>query len=74
MRRSEFDRAVHDEFGSRGAALISDLGLPALGNRTAREALADGEPPREIWVALCVEADVPLSRRYGVGRLDPREK
>lgn len=72
MRRSEFDRAVDAEFGARGAALIDDLGLPTMGNRTARQALGDGETPREVWLALCVEADVPATRRYGVGHLDPR--
>ncbi len=74
MRLSEFERAVVSEFGSRGPALIDDLGLLPFGNRTARQALADGEAPRAVWMALCVEADVPESRRYGVGRLDPRER
>ncbi|MDD7930311.1 DUF3046 domain-containing protein [Microbacterium thalli] len=74
MRRSEFDRAVDAEFGVLGSALIDDLGLPRLGNRTARQALRDGEPPRDVWIALCIEADVPEARRYGVGRLDPRDR
>lgn len=71
MRRSEFDRAVRDEFGARGTYLVSDLVLSSVGERTAAEALAAGEPPRGVWLALCVEADVPLARRHGVGRLDP---
>lgn len=74
MRRSEFDRAVAAEFGGRGPALIDDLALRPLGDRTARQALADGEPPRSVWIALCLEADVPETRRYGVGRLDPRDR
>jgi hypothetical protein len=41
---------------------------------TAREALDAGVPPRDIWLALCSETDVPATRRYGVGRLDPRER
>ncbi|GAA1670778.1 DUF3046 domain-containing protein [Microbacterium lacus] len=72
MRRSEFDRAVADEFGGSGAALISDLVLPRFGERTAAEALEAGIPPREVWLALCVEADVPLERRHGVGRRELR--
>ncbi|MDQ1126915.1 MULTISPECIES: DUF3046 domain-containing protein [Microbacterium] len=72
MRHSEFDRAVADEFGSGGAALVSDLVLTDVGNRTAREALAAGVPPREVWYALCAETDVPVDRRHGAGRLDPR--
>ncbi|WP_175986090.1 DUF3046 domain-containing protein [Microbacterium tenebrionis] len=72
MRRSEFHRAVEDEFGGRSVALMSDLVLGAVGNRTAAEALESGVPPREIWAALCAEMDVPPERRYGVGRLEPR--
>ncbi|MDT3315243.1 DUF3046 domain-containing protein [Microbacterium sp. KSW4-11] len=72
MRHSEFDRAVSDEFGAGGAALVSDLVLSAVGNKTAREALDAGVPPREVWYALCAETDVPVARRHGAGRLDPR--
>ncbi len=72
MRRSEFDRAVDAEFGARAPSLIVDLALPGVGGRTAAEALTAGVPPREVWLALCVEADVPEARRHGVGQLDPR--
>lgn len=72
MRRSEFDRAVSDEFGPRGSSLVSDLVLSALSGRTAAQALDDGEPPRDVWLALCAETDVPPARRYGVGRMEPR--
>ncbi|GAA3665653.1 DUF3046 domain-containing protein [Microbacterium marinilacus] len=71
MRRSEFLRAVDDEFGARASSLLNDLVLPGIG-RTASEALDVGVPPRDIWLALCVETDVPPSRRYGAGRLEPR--
>lgn len=74
MRRSEFLRAVEDEFGGRSTALMNDLVLGAVGNRTASEALAAGVPPREIWLALCADTDVPPERRYGVGRLEPRRR
>ncbi|BDZ38553.1 DUF3046 domain-containing protein [Microbacterium suwonense] len=73
MRRSEFLRAVDDEFGGRATALTHDLILGALGT-TALEALEAGVPPRDIWLALCDEADVPAERRYGVGRLEPRRR
>jgi hypothetical protein len=72
MRRSEFDRAVEDEFGAQASTLITDLALSDAGGRTAAEALRDGIPPREVWLALCAETDVPAERRYGVGRLEPR--
>ncbi|MGB4137780.1 MAG: DUF3046 domain-containing protein [Microbacterium sp.] len=73
MRRSEFLRAVDDEFGARGASLMQDLVLGSLGH-TSAEALEAGVPPREIWLALCEETDVPSARRYGVGRLEPRRR
>jgi hypothetical protein len=72
MRRSEFDRAVHDEFGAQAATVVRDLVLSDVGGRTAVEALDAGIPPRDVWLALCVETDVPPERRYGVGRLEPR--
>ncbi|WP_029259023.1 MULTISPECIES: DUF3046 domain-containing protein [unclassified Microbacterium] len=72
MRRSEFLRAVETEFQARASSLVNDLALSAVGGRTAREALAEGTPPRDIWLALCVEMDVPENRRHGVGRQEPR--
>lgn len=73
MRRSEFLRAVDAEFAGRGSALISDLVLSGLG-RTASDALDAGVPPREIWLALCAETDVPIERWHGAGRLEPRRR
>lgn len=72
MRRSEFDRAVDDEFGPRGGSLLTDLVLSAVGGRTSMDALAAGVDPRDVWLALCEETNVPANRRYGVGRLEPR--
>lgn len=72
MRRSEFDRAVTDEFGAvYGASLLRDLVLAGVGHRTGEAALREGATPREVWGALCREMDVPRERRYGVGRLEP---
>lgn len=74
MRRSEFDRAVEDEFGGRSTAILTDLVLSQVGGRTASEAISAGVPPRDVWLALCEELDVPEARRYGVGRLEPRSR
>jgi hypothetical protein len=74
VRRSEFERAVRDEFGPRAPALLNDLVLTEVGDRTAAQAIEAGIPPREVWLALCAETDVPLSRRHGVGRLEPRRR
>jgi hypothetical protein len=48
---------------SRG--LTRDHVLFELGNRTAEQALADGEPERTVWFALCDALDVPQERRWG---------
>ena len=74
MRRSEFDRAVADEFGARASAVVTDLVLSRVGGLTAAQAIAAGVDPREVWLALCDELDVPAERRYGVGRLEPRRR
>ena len=72
MRRSEFLRAVDAEFHARASSLVNDLVLSGMGGRTALEALEAGVPPRDIWLALCADMDVPESRLHGVGRLEPR--
>jgi hypothetical protein len=66
VRSSEFWELVDGEFGrAHGRTLVLDHVLFELGNRTAEQALADGEPFREVWVALCDSMDVPESRRWG---------
>lgn len=73
MKRSEFDIAIADEFGDAyGRVLVNDLVLPGLGGRTARDAIRAGVDVRAVWIALCDETDVPISRRAGVGRPEPR--
>jgi hypothetical protein len=68
MRKSEFVRAVDDQFGEAyGRILLRDLVMSAVGERTAEQALAAGVPPRDVWLALCDAEGVPESRRYGVG-------
>jgi hypothetical protein len=74
MRRSEFDRAVADEFGPSAPHLVHDLALSALDGRTAERALRDGVLAREVWLALCEETGVPEARRHGVGRLQSRRQ
>lgn len=72
MRLSEFRERVEDEFGAGySRILVADLVLTELNSRTAAQALADGEEPREVWLALCRANDVPESRWYGS---DPRKR
>ncbi len=72
MTRSEFLRAVHDEFGDvQGRALMRDLVLGGLGGVSAEVALERGVAAREVWAALCEAMDVPQMRRHGVGLAHP---
>lgn len=73
MRVSEFRMAVAEEFGdSYGPVLLRDLVLSSLGDRTAEQALTSGIPPRDVWLALCEANNVPVPRRHGRGRPDPK--
>ena len=72
MKASEFARAVDDEFGEvHGRVLVRDLVLDELDGRTAEQALAGGEPPVRVWLALCRANDVPRERWHGRGRPAP---
>jgi len=74
VRKSEFSRAIVDEFGEAyGRVLTRDVVLPGLGNSTADEAIRRGEDPRNVWLALCEAQDVPLSRRHGAGLPKPQK-
>ena len=72
MTRSEFLRALDDEFGPVMAQTIArDVVLGALGNQSATQALDAGVEPKRVWAVLCEEMDVPSHRRHGVGLMNP---
>ena len=63
---SEFWDLVDGEFGrTYSRTLVRDHVLARLENRTAEQALAAGVPPREVWLALCQDLDVPEQRWWG---------
>ena len=67
MRLSQFNTLMTDEFGQAYAQVISrDLVLGALGDRTANQALAAGEDPKDVWLALCEANHVPKERWAGL--------
>jgi hypothetical protein len=66
MRISDFWRLMDDEFGAAYAhSLARDHVLGALGDRTPMQALEYGIEPREAWLALCADMDVPAERWLG---------
>ncbi len=73
MTRSEFLRALLDEFGDVMSHSVSkDVIIGAVGNRSAIDALDAGFEPKVVWAALCEVMDVPPHRRHGVGLIDPK--
>jgi hypothetical protein len=63
---SEFWGLVDGEFGpAQGRTLVRDHVIGALGHRTAQEALDDGQEPREVWLALAADLEVPRERWWG---------
>ena len=73
MRHSHFWDLMDGEFG-RGYSrtLAHDLVIDGLGDRTAEQALAAGETPRQVWEAVCDAMQVPLERRWGAP--EPRRR
>jgi hypothetical protein len=60
---------MDEEFGPAYAGVIEkDLVLTSLSDRTPAAALADGEDPREVWLAICRVNEVPKSRWHGKTR------
>jgi hypothetical protein len=58
-----------DEFGHEFAAvLVRDLALAEFSDKTAEKAIADGEDPRQVWVAICRAQNVPKSRWHGIAK------
>ena len=72
MKHSEFYDAVEATFGSAlGRSYVCDLYLASLG-ATARDALASGVNPEEVWAQLCEETGLEDAR--WIHRIDPRER
>ena len=55
---------MEEQFGAVYAeSIATDQVLGALGGRSAREALAAGEDPKTVWLAVCTAFDVPVHER-----------
>ena len=75
MRMSDFWALMDDEFGAAYAhSLARDHVLGALGNRTPLQALESGVKPREAWLALCADMDVPAERWLGQELRSPKKR
>lgn len=66
VRRSEFRALIADEFGEGyGETIVRDQALMEFSDRTAEQALRDGEEPKRVWLAICVQMQVDRSRWAG---------
>ena len=66
VRYREFWDLVDDVFGrAYGRTIVRDQVLPAFGDRTAAQAIEDGEEPRRVWHELCDAMQVPGTQRWG---------
>lgn len=64
VRLTYFRELMEGEFGAvRAASLSYDHVFAQLDGRTVEQALEAGVEPREVWLAVCEEYDVPLARR-----------
>lgn len=60
MTLTEFRARTAEVFGNlRSDHLVRTHHLAACGGRTAHEAIEAGESVKQVWLALCVEFEVP---------------
>ena len=65
MRHNEFRALMTAHFGThRAASVAADHVFAALGGRTADEALAAGQNPKQVWAAVCETFDVPAELHH----------
>ncbi|GAA3716554.1 DUF3046 domain-containing protein [Gordonia hankookensis] len=63
MRLTEFTELITAEFGELAAdSILVDHVLLEFGGRTGSQAIEGGADPRDVWVAICRDFDVPRER------------
>jgi hypothetical protein len=60
---TEFWRRMSDAFGPHAGSLARDHVFAELGNRTAEQALQDGESAKAVWRGVCDGMELPPSKR-----------
>jgi hypothetical protein len=62
---TEFWDRMRTRFGPLYADSVArDQVIRGLGDRTAHEALAAGEDPKAVWLAVCEHFEVPVGERH----------
>jgi hypothetical protein len=64
VRHTEFWARMDEVLGSAYSRSWAELTvIGELGGRTAQEALAEGEPPKHVWAAVCRQLELPETYR-----------
>jgi hypothetical protein len=64
MRHTEFWARMEDALGPAYARVWAEQQvMAALGHRTVTEALAAGETPKRVWLAVWERLELPASER-----------
>lgn len=66
MRLTEYHQLIVDEFGESEGKWISHSHVLAKLGGTADELIERGVDPRDVWLELCEDFEVPEERRLGV--------
>jgi len=65
VRVTEFWERMQTRFGPAYADSVArDQIIRGLGDRTAQEALAAGEDPKAVWLAVCEHFEIPVGDRH----------
>jgi hypothetical protein len=54
---------MSETFGPHATSMASDHVFAELGNRTVQQALASGEPAKDVWRAVCQGMGLPATKR-----------
>jgi hypothetical protein len=63
MRLTDFWQRMRVAFGPHAESLAENHVFSQLDGRTIRQALADGEQPKNIWRGVCEGLEVPAHQR-----------
>jgi hypothetical protein len=59
VRLTDFWERMNAVFGPHAESLAAYHVLSELGNRTVQQALAQGEPTKDVWRGVCAGLEVP---------------
>jgi hypothetical protein len=65
VRLTDFWTRMEQQFGTVYAESVArDQVIGRLGNRSVHDALAAGEEPKRVWLAVCEHFEVPVGLRH----------